>query len=148
MTDTDADADRSPSRGLVLFDGVCVLCDRSMRWLLDHDRDRRLLFAPLQGETTKAVLARHPESGDALSTVVYVRDFGAPAERLYLRSDAALAILHDLGGGYRMLGALRTLPRALRDPVYDWVAAHRYRWFGRFDACRLPDETVKARFLP
>jgi predicted DCC family thiol-disulfide oxidoreductase YuxK len=128
-----------------------VLCDGSMRWLLAHDRKRRLLFAPLQGETTRAVVARHAEvqdSLDSLTTVVYVRDFGAPSERVYLRSDAALVILRDLGGGYRALAALRLLPRGLRDRVYDWVASHRYRWFGKLDACRLPGPGENERFLP
>jgi len=141
-------ADISRSRGLVLFDGVCVLCDASMRWLLEHDRNERLLFAPLQGDTTRAVLARHPDVQDSLSTVVYVRDFGAPSERVYLRSDAALAILRDIGGRYRVLAALRVVPRALRDVIYDWIAAHRYRWFGKLDSCRLPDENGNDRFLP
>lgn len=122
-----------------------------MRWLLDHDGNRRLLFAPLQGETARTVFARHPElleTQDGLSTVVYVRDFGAPNERITLRSNAALAILRDIGGGYRLAGLLRVVPRGLRDTVYDWVAAHRYRWFGRLDACRLPETDMSDRFLP
>jgi predicted DCC family thiol-disulfide oxidoreductase YuxK len=119
-----------------------------MRWLLDHDRKGRLLFAPLQGETARAVAARHSRAEDSLSTVVYVRDFGAPSERVYLRSDAALAILGDIGGPYRVLSALRVVPRSLRDLLYDWVAARRYRWFGKLDACRLPDKGTTERFLP
>jgi predicted DCC family thiol-disulfide oxidoreductase YuxK len=138
----------SPRKGLVLFDGVCVLCDRSMRWLLDADRRGVLSFAPLQGETAKAVRARHPGSGDSLSTVVYVRNPGSPAERVYLRSDAAAAILGDLGGGYRLLSWLRVIPRPVRDALYDWVAARRYRWFGKLDSCRLPDAGTAGRFLP
>jgi predicted DCC family thiol-disulfide oxidoreductase YuxK len=133
---------------LVLFDGVCVLCDSSMRWLLDADRRGRLSFAPLQGETARAVLGRHPEVTGDLSSVVYVRDFGGPDERVYLRSDAAAAILQDLAGAYRVLALFRFLPRVVRDAVYDWIAAHRYRWFGKLDACRLPDRGSEQRFLP
>ena len=107
-----------------------------------------LSFAPLQGETAKGVLARHPDSGDSLSTVVYVRDPGGPEERVYLRSDAAAAILADLGGAYRPLSWLRVIPRPLRDALYDWVAARRYRWFGKLDSCRLPDKGMEGRFLP
>jgi predicted DCC family thiol-disulfide oxidoreductase YuxK len=139
---------RESRQGLVLFDGLCVLCDRSMRWLLDADRRGVLSFAPLQGETAKGILARHPEAGGSLSTVVYVRDPGGPTERVFLRSDAAIAILDDLGGRYRVLAWSRLVPRALRNALYDWVAARRYRWFGRLDSCRLPDEGMEDRFLP
>ena len=135
-------------RGLVLFDGVCVLCDSSMRWLLDADRKERLRFAPLQGETAKEVLGRHPEVTGDLSSVVYVRDFGGPGETLYLRSDAAATILSDLGGGYRLLALFRILPRVVRDAAYDWIASHRYRWFGKLDACQLPEKGSENRFLP
>lgn len=119
-----------------------------MRWLLDADREGRLSFAPLQGETAREVLGRHPEVTGDLSTVVYVRNFGDPAERVFQRSDAAAAILQDLGGGYRPLALFRLLPRVVRDAIYDWIAAHRYRWFGKLDACRLPEKGSEHRFLP
>jgi predicted DCC family thiol-disulfide oxidoreductase YuxK len=119
-----------------------------MRWLLDADRRRVLRFAPLQGETARDVLARHPGSDDTLSTVVYVRDFRAPGERVFRRSAAALAILEDLGGGYRALAWLRVIPRPIRDALYDFVADRRYRWFGTLPSCRLPDGSAEARFLP
>ena len=125
-----------------------MLCDSSMRWLLDADREERLSFAPLQGETAREVLRRHPEATGDLSTVVYVRDFGAPGETVHFRSDAAAAILRDLGGGYRLLALFRLLPRVLRDAAYDWIAAHRYRWFGKLAACRLPEKGAEKRFLP
>ncbi len=120
-----------------------------MRWLIDRDRNGILSFAPLQGETAREVLSRHPEVTGDLSTVVYVRDFGSPDESAsYLRSDAAVAILRDLGGAYRLLALFRFLPRFLRDATYDWIAAHRYRWFGKLEACRLPRMGEEKRFLP
>ena len=125
-----------------------MLCDSSMRWLLEADREERLRFAPLQGETAREVLRRHPEATGDLSTVVYVRDFGSPGEAVFFRSDAAAAILRDLGGGYRLLALFRLLPRAVRDAAYEWIAAHRYRWFGKLEACRLPQKGAEKRFLP
>ncbi len=119
-----------------------------MRWLLDADREGILSFAPLQGETARQVLRRHPEVTDDLSSVVYVRDFGGPRETLYLRSDAVAAILQDLGSAYRLLALFRFVPRVLRDAAYDWIAAHRYRWFGKLEACRLPRTGEEKRFLP
>lgn len=136
------------TRRLVLFDGVCVLCDRSMRFLLDRDEKRVLLFAPLQGETARSLFARHPEANGSLRTVLYVRDFEGADERIYDRSDAAIAILRDLGGVYRFLSLVRLLPRAIRDAVYDWIASNRYQWFGKLDACRLPEAGMTERFLP
>ncbi len=119
-----------------------------MRRLLDADGEGRLSFAPLQGETARELFGRHPEVTGDLSTVVYVRDFGGPAERIYQRSDAIAAILQDLGRGYRLLALFRFVPRAVRDVVYDWIAAHRYRWFGTLDTCRLPEKGTEGRFLP
>jgi predicted DCC family thiol-disulfide oxidoreductase YuxK len=119
-----------------------------MRWLVDADREGRLSFAPLQGETAREVFGRHPTATGDLSSVIYVRDFGSPHETLYQRSDAAAGILRDLGGAYRWLALFRILPRALRDAAYDWIAAHRYRWFGKLEACRLPERGSEHRFLP
>ena len=124
---------------VVLFDGVCALCDASVRWLIDADKKLVLHFAPLQSEIGKAVLSRHPAADQSLSTVLYVRDMGGDNESLYERSEAAFEILHDLGGIWRVLTWFRFVPRALRDAVYGFIAKHRYRWFGKFDACRLPD---------
>ena len=119
-----------------------------MRWLLEVDHEGRLSFAPLQGETAREVLRRHPEAAGDLSTVVYVRDFEGPGETVHLRSDAAAAIFRDLGGGYRVLALFRLLPRVVRDTGYDWIATHRYRWFGTLDTCRLPEKGSEHRFLP
>ena len=119
-----------------------------MRWLMDADRKGILRFAPLQGETAREVFQRHPEAAAGLQTILYVRDFGGPGERVLERSDAAAAILRDLGGGYRLLALVRLFPRVVRDTLYDWVAAHRYRWFGKLDACQLPDKGSEQRFLP
>ncbi len=132
----------------MLFDGVCVLCDRSMRFLLRIDRHERLRFAPLQGETARGVNDRHPELDSRLATVVYVRDLGGPDESVHERSDAALAILQDVGGLWPIASAARIVPGVVRDGVYDWFASRRYRWFGKLEACQLPDEASSERFLP
>jgi predicted DCC family thiol-disulfide oxidoreductase YuxK len=131
----------------VLFDGVCGLCDRSVRWILARDRRGEFRFAPLQGETAAAVRARHPELPDPDETMVLVERPGAPDERVRVRSDAALAILARLGWPWRALAALRLLPRFLRDAAYRFVARRRARWFGTLDACRMPTPEQRERFL-
>ena len=133
---------------VLLFDGVCALCDVSVRWLLTIDTRERLHYAPLQGETASGVLSRHTDIDQSLSTVLYVRGMGGDAERVYQRSDAAVEILRDLGGPWSVLSWFRFVPRVLRDGAYGFIAKRRYRWFGKYDSCRLPATTDASRFLP
>jgi len=137
----------SPSPNLVLYDGVCGLCNKLVRILLRADRRALLCFAPLQGPTAARCAARHGFPLE-VRTMIYVRHFGLKDERAYLRSDAVLRVLGDLGGGWWLLSLLRVVPRFLRDPIYEWVARHRYRWFGKYDSCPMPSPEERARFLP
>lgn len=133
-------------RFLVLYDGVCGLCNRSVRFLLRHDRGRRLEFAALQSPIAAEILARHGGPAD-LSTMALVENLGRSEERLVLRSQAALEILAAVGGLWRIVSWLRVIPRPLRDAVYRWVGRHRYRWFGRSEQCELPVPEHLARFV-
>ena len=133
------------SRRIVFFDGVCLLCEGSVQFLLERDGERRLQFATLQGETARALLGE--ESAQALESMVYLVEDAAGARR-YERSDAVLRILRDLGGIWRVIGWLRIVPRPLRDAVYRRIAANRYRWFGKKDECRAPATDERERFLP
>ncbi|MBI4179231.1 lipase maturation factor family protein [bacterium] len=139
---------RTAGIGVVLFDGVCGLCDRTVQFLLDQDTMGSFKFAPLQGETAAAVLARHPGIERDLQTIIVVRSFGTPEESVAIRSQAVLEMLDDLGGFWRVVSGSRVVPQAIRDVVYRWVARNRYKWFGRYDACRLPEPSVRSRFLP
>lgn len=133
---------------VVLFDGVCVLCDSSVRWLVRIDSNETLHYAPLQGETARAVLARHPDVDQTSSSVLYVRGLDSDHERVYERSTAAVEILRDLGGLWKVVSWFGVVPRVLRDAVYGFVAKHRYRWFGKHESCRLPSAEDDSRFLP
>ena len=127
---------------LIYYDGLCGLCDRFVRFVVARDRRGRFRFAPLQGSTARARLPSllEPES----SRTVILEDDG----RFRVRSDAALAVLAGLGGAWRAAALLRVVPRPLRDAVYDFVARHRLRWFGRREECRLPGPEERERFLP
>ena len=134
---------------LVLYDGVCGLCDRSVQWLLSHDPAGALHFAPLQGETAKALRARLPEIPSALETIVFIeRDGDGDGERVYLRSRAAFRIARYLAGPSRLLAWLGVFPRALTDLGYRVVARVRYRIWGQLEQCRVPSPGERARFLP
>jgi predicted DCC family thiol-disulfide oxidoreductase YuxK len=132
---------------LVLYDGVCGLCDHFVQFLLRIDRHDRLRFAALQGPLGTAILEKAGRSSSSLSTVIVVADHETPAERLLERSDAALFAISASGGPYRAATVLRVAPRFLRDHVYDLVARWRYRIFGQFDACPMPRPETRAKFL-
>lgn len=129
------------SERIVLFDGVCGLCNRFVDRLLNVDRKGELRFAPLQGSTAQERLPAG--MADAMESVVYLRD-----NVVIQRSDAALWIVIDLGGWRAMYRALFIFPRPVRDGVYAWIARNRYRWFGKRDTCRLPTPEERPRFLP
>lgn len=141
-------AKRISAAPLILFDGECALCDRSVQTLLDEDKAGIFRYAPLQGPTAGAVLARHGLTGVALQSLVLVEGHGADAERIHRKSEGVLRALAMLGGFWRVVSWLRLVPRPIRDAGYDFVARHRYRWFGRVETCRRPEPLWQDRFLP
>ncbi len=132
---------------VILYDGVCGLCDRSVRFVVAHDRAGRFRFAPLQSAYAQDALARHGRDPRDLDTVYALFDPGTAAERLLAKSDATLAVLWALGGVWRLAVLARAIPRRWRNAVYDWVARNRYRWFGRFDHCQVPSAELRQRFV-
>ncbi len=134
-------------RSVVFFDGLCALCNRSMKLLIDEDRARVLVFAPLQGETFKAFRGTTTLK-QGLDSIVYVRGLGSDQASVFVRSGAVLQALRDVGGFWRVVSWLRVIPPPLRDRVYDLIAAHRYKWFGKYDACRLPTPQDARQLLP
>lgn len=128
---------------ILVFDGDCVLCSRSVAFVLRHDRDRRYRFATTQSPSGRDLLLAHGLDPQQPTSVLLIDHAVA-----YTESAAMLRVLASFGGGWRVLGGcLRIIPRGLRDPLYRWVARHRYRWFGRRDTCYLPSEQDAARFL-
>ena len=127
---------------VLLFDGVCTLCDRTVQFVLDHDRNGRIQFASIQSEAGRVLMSQCGLQSGSVDSVVFVE-----GDRCHLRSDAALRVARHLAPPWRWLSALRVVPRPLRDKVYDWVAHNRYRWFGTRPACRVPTPETRARFL-
>ncbi|HTR49750.1 MAG TPA: DCC1-like thiol-disulfide oxidoreductase family protein [Kofleriaceae bacterium] len=131
------------SQPVVLYDGTCGLCHRSVQFILRHERDHELQFAPLQGETAAALRARFPEIPTTLETVVLV-----DGDRARLRSKAFLYLSRHLRAPWRWSYGLRWFPGFVLDLGYRFIAAIRYRVWGRVDACDLPAPEHRARFLP
>ena len=131
----------------MLYDGLCGFCNGTVRFILARDARGTMRFAPLQGELARGVLARHPELAGVDSLVLVERDAVGGRERVWVRSGSVLEIARYLGGGWQVAGALRLVPRALRDWGYDLFARFRYRLFGRFDSCPVPEPAARERFL-
>ncbi len=133
---------------IILYDGVCALCNWLVTFVLARDRAATFRFASLQSELARQSIARHGGRQGDLDTMIVVVNPGLATERLLARSDAALFALGKLSGTWRLAASLgRTLPRFLRDWTYDRVARHRYQVFGRYDACPLPPPQHRDRFL-
>jgi predicted DCC family thiol-disulfide oxidoreductase YuxK len=132
----------APSHALVLFDGVCNLCNGAVNFIIDHDPEAYFRFAPLQSDAAQDHLRGTAAAGTTLDTIVLVEE-GTP----YVRSTAALRIARRLTAPWPLLYLFIAVPRPLRDAVYNGIARHRYDWFGQRDQCRLPTPDLKARFL-
>lgn len=142
----NSDATPAATSRVVLYDGVCGLCNGFVRFALRRDRRARLKFAPLDSAFGREVLARHPILAGH-DSIVYVERIGGN-EIVASRSDAAVRIARHLGVWWSAVGRVYSaLPRALRDAMYDAVARRRYAWFGRFDACPIPTAEERARFI-
>ncbi len=132
---------------VLLYDGVCGLCNKSVQMILDHDKRKEMRFAALQSDYGKQVISRHPELEKVDSIVFVERNSGADDERVFIRSDAALRVASYLGGAWKLLLIFRIIPRPIRDFFYNLIAKYRYKFFGKYDSCMLPSPDVRSRFL-
>jgi predicted DCC family thiol-disulfide oxidoreductase YuxK len=129
---------------VVLFDGVCNLCNAVVNFVIDHDPDAMFRFAALQSDAARdrlAALGEPPPPPDPQTFLLL--DEGT----VYRESTAALLLLGKLRGPLRLMKVFLFVPRPIRDGVYRFIARHRYGWFGRTEACRMPTAELKARFL-
>ena len=125
---------------VILFDGICNLCNNSVQFILKYEKEETFKFAPLQSDVAKKILA--PFQQQAITDSVLLIENG----KLYQQSTAALRIAKRLKY-FWVLFPLIYIPKWIRDPVYDWIARNRYRWFGTRESCMMPDENQKKRFL-
>ena len=133
---------------IILYDGVCGLCNRLVQFLLKHDKQGRLRFASLQSDFAARVLQRHGIDTKDLDTLHVIENYEQPGERVLQRSDAILRAGRELGGFWSVSSAAgKVVPRPLRDVIYRFVARNRYRVFGKYDTCMLPEPNQRSRFL-
>jgi len=139
-------------RLLVVYDGHCGFCDKTVRWCLRRDRLDRLRFAPSESPSVAALLARHgfsfSDSPSGPDTLLVIRNTGGASEQILLRSDATISILAALPRPWPAVAILFTwIPRSVRDLGYRFIARIRNRIWGRFDVCPLPTPAERAHFL-
>jgi len=127
---------------IILFDGVCNLCNGAVQFVLKRDKKNQFLFGSLQGNTGQQYLEKFDLPAASFRSFILVED-----GKLYTRSTGALRVLKYLGGGWPLLYGLIIIPRFIRDGMYDWIARNRYKWFGKQESCWLPTPALKARFL-
>ena len=128
--------------GIIVFDGVCLFCSRSVQFILKRDAAQRYRFAPMQSVRGRALLESHALDPDDPASMLLVE-----GERAWKNSDAVLRIAASFGGAWPLVAILRLAPRRLRDALYGNFARNRYRWFGRRESCMVPTAAERERFL-
>ena len=128
---------------IVLFDGVCNLCNNAVQFAIRHDRYNQLLFAALQSEAGRELVRERAIDSSKVDSIVFIE----PGMAYYTESDAALKIGCEFGGIWKLLQVLELIPKTLRDPLYRWVAKNRYTWFGKRSQCMVPNPELLSKFL-
>ncbi|MGL4491086.1 MAG: thiol-disulfide oxidoreductase DCC family protein [Rhizobiaceae bacterium] len=144
MTRRDYPTDLIPAtaNNLIVFDGICVLCNGMVQFIIRRDKAARFHFMTAQSKTGEALYARMGKKDGDYETYFFIAD-----GKVYEKFDAFLAVMARLGWPWRAFAVLKPLPLPLKNWLYDRVARNRYRLFGKRDACMVPEPNVKARFL-
>ena len=127
---------------VIFFDGVCNLCNRSVQFIIKHDKKKQFRFASLQGKAGQQMLQQLGLPANDLTSFILKED-----DKVYTQSTASLRIARKLNGGWKSLYAFMLVPEFIRDAVYRWIAKHRYKWFGKRNECMIPTPELRDRFL-
>lgn len=128
---------------IILFDGVCNLCNSSIQFVIKHDKKNVYKFAALQSDVAKLLLHERGINSSQIDSIILID----PNIAYYTKSTAALEIGKSFGGAWRLLGVFQWIPKPIRDQIYDFVAKKRYSWFGKQNECMIPTPELKAKFL-
>ncbi|MGH2552336.1 MAG: thiol-disulfide oxidoreductase DCC family protein [Chitinophagaceae bacterium] len=127
---------------ILLFDGVCNFCNYWVNFAIKRDKKKKLIFAPLQGETAKKLLEQFHVNPTSLSSVILIDN-----KKAFTQSSAALRMYRHLNGGWKLFYGLIIIPKFIRDFFYNIIARNRYKWFGKRDSCMIPTPELRERFL-
>lgn len=129
-------------KSIILFDGICNLCNSSVNFIIKHDTREQFLFASLQSDAAKEILLQFSSKNLNLDSIILIE-----TNTIYEKSTAALRISKNLNGGYKALYLFIIIPKFIRDWVYNLIAKNRYKWFGKKEKCMLPTSEIRNRFL-
>jgi predicted DCC family thiol-disulfide oxidoreductase YuxK len=127
---------------VVLFDGVCNLCNNAVDFIINRDSKDKFKVGALQDDAIKRLLEDYEINKDYLDSLVFIHK-----DSVFYKSRAALEIARNLGGLWPLIYSFIIIPPIIRDPIYDWIARNRYKWFGKKETCRLPTDKEKNKFL-
>ncbi len=130
------------SNPVLLFDGVCNLCNGAVQFVIKNDKKKQFRFAALQSKAGNAFSKKYALPVENFDTFVLISN-----DKYYTRSDAALKVAKMLGGVWSLAYVFIIIPKTVRDAIYNWVAKNRYRWFGKKDQCMIPTPELRDRFL-
>ncbi|WP_396193736.1 thiol-disulfide oxidoreductase DCC family protein [Flavobacterium sp.] len=128
---------------IILFDGVCNLCNTSVQFVIKHDPKDVFRFVPLQSELGIKIIKHIGINREQTDSIVLYE----PGKAYYYKSEAALKIIAEFGGVYRLVNLLSILPKFISNSFYDYVAKNRYKWYGKQEACMIPTPELTAKFL-
>lgn len=131
-------------KSLILFDGVCNLCNSSVQYVIKHDKKNQFLFTALQGETAKAILKEFRIDSSKIDSIILYE----PDKGVSLKSTAALKVASKMGFPTNLMAVFFIVPVFIRNWVYDFVAKNRYKWYGKQESCMIPTPKLQAKFLP
>lgn len=129
-------------RHIILFDGICTLCNRHVQTIIGKDRKGIFKFAALQSAVGNKLVKELNLPENNFKTLIYIKN-----DRYFLRSDAFLEVVKTLGGSWQVLYTFKIVPKFIRDGIYNIVAQNRYKWFGKEEKCLVPTPELKSRFL-
>ena len=129
-------------QSIILFDGVCNMCNGFVNFLIPHDKQNRFQFGSLQSDKVKELLKQYHYSADDISTVLLIEN-----NQLYSQSTAVLKIARKMNGPWPLLYGFMIIPQGVRDFLYNFIARNRYKLFGKKDSCMMPTPELKAKFI-
>ncbi len=130
----------SEYNNILLFDGICNLCNGLVNFIIRRDHHKRILIIPLQSDEGKMIVKKVISDSEDIKTVVYITGDG-----YFLRSSAIIHLIRDLGGFWKLFYCLIIIPVFLRDPVYDLIAGYRYKLFGKRESCTITSQEMAKR---
>ena len=127
---------------IILFDGICNLCNSTINFVIKRDKQNMFKFATLQSDTGQSLLSEFKIDRTETDSIVLI-----DGKKSYVKSTAALHIAKNLSGAFPLLFGFLILPRFIRDRLYDYIAKNRYKWFGKKESCMIPTPELKAKFI-